>query len=329
MTALIQPDVWLRFIEDEYLSSYIRNGGSSAKFVVAFDPHSARCIRDGLSQICERLGYVVARISANDTKIHLMDEIFFRTAEQVPWTGLSRRVIRELATHAGYTWPDLNAENGDVPLFEQIASENEVDPQMLLLDLKKEIANRVFKERKLAKDFRVAMTHLCLAELAGGPDGALTVRVLTDWLTGRNKTVGAVKPFQIFRKINRATARFYFESMVHWVRLAGHPGVSLLMDTARLMLHRDPQDRGLYYTKAAVLDAYEVLREFIDGADRVSGYFLVVLPSAAFLEDHSRGLGAYEALKFRVFDEVRDKRLVNPMGSLVRIASGQGRERAN
>jgi len=77
--------------------------------------------------------------------------------------------------------------------------------------------------------------------------------------------------------------------MVHWVRLAGRPGVLLLMDTERLMLLRDPQDRGLYYTKAAVLDAYEVLREFIDGADRVSGYFLVVLPSVAFLEDHSRG----------------------------------------
>jgi hypothetical protein len=329
MTAFIQPEVWLRFVEDEYLSSYVRSGGSSSKFAVAFDPHSAQSIRAGLSEVGGRLGYVVVRISASDTRIHKMDEIFFRTAEQLPWKDLSCQVIRELAIHAGYTWPDRDAADCDAPLSERIASKNKVDPQMLLLDLKKQIANRVFKERKLAKDFRVAMTHLCLAELAGGSDGALTVRLLTDWLTGRNKTVGAVKPFQIFRKINRATARYFFESMVHWVRLAGRPGVLLLMDTERLMLLRDPQDRGLYYTKAAVLDAYEVLREFIDGADRVSGYFLVVLPSVAFLEDHSRGLSAYEALKFRVFDEVRDKRLVNPMGSLVRIASGQGRERAD
>jgi hypothetical protein len=87
---------------------------------------------------------------------------------------------------------------------------------------------------------------------------------------------------------------------------------------------RNLEDRGIYYTKAALLDSYEVLREFIDGADRVSGFLMVVLPGAAFLEDHSRGLSAYEALKFRVFDEIRDKRLVNPMGSLVRIASGLG-----
>ena len=35
-----------------------------------------------------------------------------------------------------------------------------------------------------------------------------------------------------------------------------------------------------------------------------------------------RGMGAYPALKFRVYDEIHDQRLVNPMGSLARIASG-------
>src|SRR5207245_7986676 len=140
----------------------------SVKFAVALDQRSARGIRDGLSHAGERLGYMVARVSASDTKIHMMDEIFFRTAEQLSWSGLSRQVIRGLAAQAGYAWPNGSAEDGDVPLYERIASENKVDPQLLLLDLKKQIGNRVFKERKLAKDFRVAMTHLCLAELSGG-----------------------------------------------------------------------------------------------------------------------------------------------------------------
>src|ERR1039458_8271425 len=111
---------------------------------------------------------------------------------------------------------------------------------MLLLDLKKALGNKVFKQHSLSKDFRVAMTHLCIAELSGGQDGATTIKVLTEWLTGRNKAVSAVKPYQIFRKVNRATARYFFESMVHWVRLAGYRGILLLMDTARLMLPRNP-----------------------------------------------------------------------------------------
>jgi hypothetical protein len=329
MTAFIQPDVWLRFIEEEYLASYIRDGGCSIKFAVALDKPSDRCIRDGLSRAAERLGYVVTRLSGSDTKIHMMHEIFFRAAEQVSWTELSRNVIRKLATQSGYAWLQGVAGGSDVPLYQLLAQENHVDPQMLLLDIRKQIGNQVFKDRRLAKDFRVAMTHLCLAELSGGSDGAMTVRVLTDWLTGRNRMTSPVKPYQIFRRINRSTARYFFESMVHWVRLAGNPGLLLLLDTSQLLLPRDPEDRSFYYTKAAVLDSYEVLREFIDGADRLDGYLMIVLPGNAFLRDHSRGLSAYEALKFRVFDEIRDKALVNPMASLVRIASGSGGKNAN
>lgn len=321
MTAVIEPDAWLRFIDREYLNGYVRNGGSTVKFAVPLDQRSALCIFDGLSRAADRLGYVVVKVSATDTKIHMVDEIFFRTAEQISWGRLSRQVIERLAADAGYSWPKDSPEGSNIPLYEQLADQNSVEPQMLLLDLKKQIGNRVFKERKLSKDFRVAMTHLCIAELSGGPDGATTVRVLSDWLTGRNKAVNAVKPYQIFRKINRATARYFFESMVRWVRLAGNPGILLLMSTARLMLPRNPYDQSLYYTKAAVLDAYEVLRQFIDGADRLDGYLMVVLSDIAFLEDHSRGISAYEALKFRVFDEIRDKKLVNPMASLVRLTS--------
>jgi hypothetical protein len=232
-------------------------------------------------------------------------------------------VIAKLAAEAGYAWI---GEPGNVPLYQQLAEENNVEAQMLLLDLKKQIGNRVFKEQKLTKDFRVAMTHLCIAELSGGPDGATTINVLTEWLTGRNKTVSAVKPYQIFRKINRATARYFFESMVQWVRLAGCAGVLILVDAARLMVAKNPQDQTLYYTKAAVLDTYEVLRQFIDGADRLNGCLMVVVPDTRFLEDLSRGISAYEALKFRVFDEIRDAKLVNPMASLVRLArSAEGR----
>ena len=326
MTAHIQPDSWLQFMGQEYLETFIRDGGSSVKFAVALDEQANQYVSDGFSKIAIQRGYLVARVSASDTKVHMMEEVFFRTAEQLSWGDLSRQVIRALAETAGYRWPAGESAQSAPALYERLAAENNVDSQMLLLDLKRQIGDHVFKERNLAKDFRVAMTHLCLAQLSGGSDGEHTVKVLTDWLTGRNKTISAVMPYHIFRKIDRSTARYFFESMTHWIRCAGHAGLVLLMDTSRLLVPRDPQDRSLFYSKAAVLDAYELLRQFIDGADRVSSYLMIVMPSFAFLEDLSRGLSAYEALKFRVFDEIRDKVLVNPMASLVRIASNNGRQ---
>lgn len=317
MSASILPSDWLRFIEQEYLAGYIRDGGSVVKFPVAPDGRLRPGLFSGLDSIAKRGGYLVVGVNAADTRVHMIDEIFFRVAQQVPWHELSHKVLAGLATESGYSW----VSRTDGPLYERLAQDNQVDPEMLLLDLKKAIWNKVFKQPDLSRDFRVAMTHLCLAELAGGEEGATTIELLIDWLTGRNRAVSAVKPYQIFRKINRATARYHFESMAHWVRLAGYPGMVILLDAERVMLAQNPHDDGIFYSKAAVLDAYEVLRQFIDGVDRLEGCFFAVIPDFGFLEDPGRGIGAYQALKHRVLDEIRDRSLVNPMASLARISA--------
>jgi hypothetical protein len=322
MTASIRPADWLRFTEKEYLESFIRDGGATVKFAVPLDPAARSGFLDALAASAARTGYLVVRIQAAETKAHMVHELFYRTAQQVPWAKLCRKVIARIATDAGYTWVDKEAG----PLYRHLAEVNSVEPQMLLMDMKQAIWKKVFKQSGLSKDFRMAMTHLCYAELAGGQDGATTTRVLIEWLTGRNKAIGAVKPFQIFCGINRANARHFYESLTNWTRFAGLPGLAVLLDAERLTVARNPHDNGLFYSKAAVLDAYEVLRQFIDSGGRWSGFFLAVVPGAAFLEDPARGIGAYEALKFRVFDEVRDKSLVNPLASLVRLAAvGEGR----
>ncbi len=322
MTASIGAGEWLGFTQREYLATFLREGGSAVKFAVPLEEGLRDALIDGIADIADKAGYLVVKIHAAETKVHMADEIFFRAASQVPWRTLSQMAIARLAAESGYAW----VEDGDEPLYLRLAAKNGIDPQLLLLDLKKAIGEKVLKQRNLSRDFLVAMTQLCIAELGGGPDGATATGAITDWLTGRNKAVSAVKPYQIYRKINRATARYFFESTVHWLRFAGYPGMVAILDAQRITLApRQPRDERLYYSKAAVLDAYEVLRQFIDGTDRLEGFFLAAIPDAAFLEDEARGLSAYEALKFRVFDEVRDRNLVNPMASLARIgASGRG-----
>ncbi len=319
MTAAIQPSEWLRFIDREYLANFVSDGGSSIKFAVPVEESLRPDLFTGLADLAGQAGYLVVAIDSGETKIHMMDEIYFRAARQVPWQILSRKVIARLASQSGYSWPEDS--DSEVPLYEQIAARSNVDAQMVLVDLKKAIWTRVFNRPDLVKDFRSAMTHLCMAELSGGQEGATQIQVLTGWLTGQNKAVSAVKPYGIFRKINRATARYFFESMLHWLRFAGYTGTAILVDARRLMLARNPKDENVYYSKAAVFDSYEVLREFIDAADRMEGCFIAVIPDMAFLEDPGRGINTYEALKFRVFDEVRDRNLVNPMASLVRISA--------
>lgn len=317
MTPSMQTREWLRFMQQEYLDNFVKEGGSVVKFAVPLMEQVHHVLVDGISGYAKDRGYIVARVNAEETKVHMVEQFFFKVADQVPWQRLSWEVIVKLADQQGYAPPS----DGDDPLFVRIAEANQVESSIVRMELRDLIGKQIFKQQKFSRDFRVAMTELCLAELLGGEDGAIKIQILTDWLTGRNKAISAVKPYQIFSRINRSNARYLFESLLRWVRLAGCSGLLVVLDIARIMIAKNPRDEKLYYSKVAVLDTYEVLRQFIDGTDRLEGCLFVVVPDKTFLDEDvlGRGVGAYQALKYRVIDEIRDRRLVNPLASLVRL----------
>ena len=78
---------------------------------------------------------------------------------------------------------------------------------------------------------------------------------------------------------------------------------------------------GYYYSKAAALDVYELLRPLIDGTDEFEGLFVAVLLPPELINDEARGLPAYTALRLRVIDEIHDRHRVNPYASLARIGT--------
>lgn len=325
MTATIAPNEWLAFVEREYLDAFIRDGGSSIKFAVALDDAARSAVSDGIARTAESAGYVVARVSSEDTKIHLIDQLFFRVTEQIQWQKLTQRVVYRLGRLISLVPAPERSDDGE--FIERFAGANQTEPDWIRLKIDPIVRDKVFKNRKLARDFRVAASHLCLAELAGGAHGAKTTVDITDWLTGRNKAVANVRQYQIFTRIHRTNARHLFASLLRWVRLADMSGVVIIVDMTRVTVPVNPRDGTVFYTKAAMFDAYEVLRQFIDATDELKGLLLVLLPGSEFLdlESTGRGLGAYDALKFRVFDEIRDQRLVNPMSALVRITGTGGR----
>jgi hypothetical protein len=102
------------------------------------------------------------------------------------------------------------------------------------------------------------------------------------------------------------------------------------LDLSRCLESKKPTSPdGLYYGVSATLDAYEMLRQFIDGTDELESILLVVSVPPEFLTDTRRGLNRYEALKLRIWDEVRDRKYQNPLGALIRLSvSGNSQEGA-
>lgn len=318
----IPVDDWLRFIGDEYLRGFIREGGAAVKFVIP--PAEQRgYLSAAFKKLCRELGYLCIELDAArpDTRVYMPQDLFFRLAEQVDWRRLARRAILRLAESSGLAVAGLNLAVVD-NIYSIIARANGIETNSVYRDLRPLLEREVAKNDRMAKDFRVAMERLCVGENVDHPKGYAAEPIL-DWLKG-TANPSRVRPFSIYTPINRTTARYFIESALYWIRWAGYSGTGLLLDNSQVTVNRNPRDDRRYYTRAMTLEHYELLREFIDGVDRLTAALLVVASSPEFLDEdagsRARGYGIYPALRTRVMDDVRDRNLVNPAASLVRLS---------
>ncbi|NOT57127.1 MAG: DUF2791 family P-loop domain-containing protein, partial [Deltaproteobacteria bacterium] len=149
--------------------------------------------------------------------------------------------------------------------------------------------------------------------------------VIKEWLRGGLQRLSEIKPALIFQKVARDNARYLLASLSHWAHLAGKKGLVLAIDISRCLMQRprpkDLQDESRYYSLAMTLDTYELLRQCIDATDETEFCLTTVIAPPAFLHpDDRRGVYGYDALRMRIWDEVRDKQRVNPLSTLVRLA---------
>ena len=329
MANTISIHEWLKFVDDEYLSTFIRDGGASVKFAVTPDGLKTD-LHEAVKSRCQGSDYVFINLDAAMMRAYMPQDIFFAMAKQIDWRLLARRLVLRLAEDVGYRVEGIDAgAAGDV--FDSIASANGLDePQFVLRELRPLLANSVPKNPRMARDFRTAMTHLCLPSSDLAMDGEQESHPVVEWLTGKNTKLGNVRPYYIYTAINRNTARYFIESALYWIHYVGCAGTLILLDNSRVTLARRPKppDGKRYYTKAMTMEHYELLREFIDDVDRLSGTLLIVTTNYEFLDEQSaRGYGIYQALRTRIMDDVRDRTLVNPVASLVRLSENpQGEE---
>jgi hypothetical protein len=313
---VIGPEEYVEFLGREYLRGYVDTGGCAVKFAVA-DDVVAPALRDEVVRDGREAGYVVATVDAATTRVHLMEQIFFEVARQVDWDGLAASALRSATAAAGFEAP-----TDAVPTLDALAAHYRTDSRELKRDVDRELQRRIFKDFDMVQEFRIAMLRLCQAAFRTGQVSDAEHTALLEWLRGDLRQMSALKSALIYRRIARHNARQILFSLPHWLATNGHAGLLLVIDIRRLGVARRPpveERAGQYYTRLGLLDAYEVLRQLVDSTDELARCCVVVIAAPELLTDESRGLDAYQALKLRIFDEIRDRRRDNPFSSLVRI----------
>ena len=308
------------FLDREYLSDYVREGGTAVKFVVAANDDEASSFSGSLHERATAAGYLVVVVDAAEHRVHLMDQVFFEIARQVDWAALAANAVRESLAAAAYPVPDDTVG----VRVDAIARHYGADANELLRDVNRQLQQRVQRDFAMVQEFRTAMLRLCQAQLATGQVTEAEHAAVIDWLRGDLRQMSQLRSAMIFRRIGRHNARQLLFSLAHWLSVNGRAGLLLELDIRRLAFARRPRPEersGLYYTKSALLDAYELLRQLVDNTDELTHCAVVVVAAPEFLSDPIRGVAAYQALRLRIYDEVRDRRRDNPYSSLVRVGS--------
>jgi hypothetical protein len=321
VSELIGLDTWLGYMSEEYFCSYTADGGAAVKIAVAESGISTKEIAEGIRARAAQAGMTTFAVDSQDVKLHMIDRVFFACASQVPWGALTDYALRRFASDEGFALPPTVPPGASFAHALAESSGTEVD--YVRQRLNQSIHEYVYRDRAMVRDFRLAMTCLCKNRLTGSASAVADNAVLEQWLTGRLTRMAELKQMFIYSKINRTNARLHLESLFHWVRVARVPGSALIIDLGRLVDGGAGQASGERYSRAALLDAYEVLRQFIDSIDDLEGVVVVGVANSTILDPDRRGRGlvAYQALRNRVYDEVRDRTHANPVGSLVRVGA--------
>ncbi len=312
----LSPDEWFQTIRQEYLQRFIGQGGSSVKFVVTSTEQDRLNTQTQLKILSKEEGYGFVPVNAKDTKIHMMDRFFHQVASQISWDELASQFVRRLLQENGYRVP---VSQEDFCLT-GIAKMNERAEPLLRRDLNSWLERAIYRDTHMCQEFRMAMIRLCLGQLDTGAEAPFMIEPIKAWLRGELRQISALKEALIFQKIVRTNARYMFSSLSRWLRLVGKSGLVVSLDLSRCLVRKKPDNpEGLYYGVSATMDTYEMLRQFIDATDDLESMLIIVHVPPEFLSDGRRGLNRYEALKLRIWDEVRDREYQNPLGALIRL----------
>jgi hypothetical protein len=312
----MSPEEWVTVIGHEYLASYVRDGGAAVKFAAASTDAGRAELHQRLATAAAGHGFQLAQLDATEVRLHFADRLFHAMAAQMDWDGLTRACVERVLRPLGLRLPQTSEELTTA----RVAELNAEPEELLRTQLRRALERELFEDYAMTREFRLAMLALCSAQLDPTDNPALEAAIKA-WLRGELRLVSEVKRALIFRKVNRHNARHMLFSLAHWLTLAGKSGLLLVLDVARYAEAVRPAERGAgnYYSASATMDLYEVLRELIDATDEAHACCVCVLVGPNFLRDDRRGVRSYQALYFRIWDEVHDLNRENPFSSLTRI----------
>lgn len=274
-------DEYLDPIEQEYLSSFIKDGGGSFKMIVGTygggKTHFLYCVRELAWKHRFAVSYV--RLTPEETPFHKLESVYQAMASNLTYPMSREKIL------SGY-------EQGIESFIREWFAQKKIELKgkgIRGYRLKEELQRYTksipsFESISYTNAIREAFLSLAENRRDDFP-------IIVQWLKGEGYDRSRHPKFGILHKIDKGTALQVIRSLVSWVRMTGYSGLVILLDEAEQAPSIGGKQKDLLLSN---------LRELIDECTQFSlanSMFFYAIPDEYFFQGGGR---VYQALNQRL-----------------------------
>jgi len=310
----IGQELWLDFFNEYHLYNFIYQGGSKVKVVVGSAGSGKTHLLRNIEQDAREQGYATVFFSLRDQQFKLNDlpMLYKIIVSHIDKEELIRGLCRKTASVLGY---DRNKYDGSDRLLPQMVEEG-----MMQVTAEKEIRNttsQVFKDADFGSSFSAFTYTLVKERMIHGKNGNLPIALR--WLSGEKLERHERQSTYLFEKLQKSNARYWLNSLVRLLKLAGWNGLVVLIDDVDVITGRSPDSARFSYTPNAIKDVCELIRQLIDDTELLNSFVLILSGRPSMLLDEKRGFKSYEALWMRLQSGLVPVNRFNPFADIVNM----------
>jgi len=291
----------IQFLKEKYLQEYISKGGSKIKFVTGKTGSGKTHFLQYLSAEATKEGFVAVNFSAKDVWLHdfkiIYSEIVNRCNLPDCLEKCAIRIIRALGHNdadipTGQSFADYLSGLGEFDAFTKKEIRNQLQTMFL-------------KNPLMDNNFAIAC-GLLTGGILGHPFlEEQNKELLLNWLSANDSVrLPAIRRLGMApSKITKHNARHMLRSLAEAHSMASCPGILILIDDVDILASSDSME-VIRYTKLRKTDAYESIRELIDGIDTLRNIMFVFSFDRKLIDDEKNGLKSYYALWARIQNEI-------------------------
>jgi hypothetical protein len=302
-------DRWLNQIQSHYLANYIADGGSKVKVLVGGEgtgkTHLLRCIL----QDAQALGYETISLSAREYRLNDLTSLYRAIIKQIDSEQLVRGLCCQVAKKLGYGQYD-----GTEHLLPLLYEDRGLTRDLAIYEIEK-ATGLVLKDVDLGASFRAFAYRVINSRLVYGNEEA--IRLALKWLAGEKLETYQKKSTLLFERLQKSNSRYWLNSLLRLLKLAGLTGLVVAIDDLEVMTERNLESRRFLYTANAIKDTCELFRQIIDDVELLDHFFLLLAGKREMIEDDKRGFKSYEALWMRLQTGLLPVDRFNPLADIV------------